>query len=133
MMEEYPERVYIFDINGTLVGGNKPSEDHFVLPTEEIFSFLQSLKGVWAGTWSGMYAWMQLQTLNAIGVHPDFVLMKSRGVYLRDEIINIYNKRTTEFLVVGDNEEDKWFAHAFHFDYADRVDFFNMYKEGLIK
>ena len=134
MSKGYPERIYIFDINGTLDNvGSKPTPDTFVLPTKEIFSFLQSLKDVWAGTWSGMYPWMQLQGLHAIDVYPDFVLFKSKGIDFQDSIIRIFGKTTTKFLVVGDGEEDKLFAYTFHFDYVDPVNFFNMYKEGLIK
>jgi len=132
MPRGYPERVYIFDVNGTLDCDANP-EKGFVLPTKKIFSFLQGLNGVWAGTWSGMYPWMQLQKVCAAGACPDFVIFKTEAVALQDSIVKIFNKNSTKYFVIGNADEDKLFAYNFHFDYFDREEFFEIYNKGVIK
>jgi len=126
----FPKKVFIFDMNQTLDCAHHAPED-FVLPSKEIFNFLQNLDGIWAGCWSGMYPWMQLQKALSGGIKPDFVMFKSEGFAFQDSIIKIYKKEETQFFVIGDNEEDSLFAHQFHFTYYDKRRFWEMYEKNM--
>jgi hypothetical protein len=130
MHKNFPKQIFIFDINNCLDFGGGNDKDSFLLPSKEIFNFLQSLENVWVGTWSGMYTWMQLQMANYAGVKPDFVIQKHEAIPLQDSLIKIFKKEGTSFFVIGDNQEDKLFAYNYHFTYYDKKEFFEMYKRG---
>jgi SAM-dependent methyltransferase len=131
MFNDYPEKIFIFDVNRTLDCAFYEPGD-FVLPTKAVFYALKSLPNTWVGTWSGMYPWMQLQKLVRVGVRPDFVIAKHDGNAFRDSIISIYKKDTTKYYVIGNDEEDRLFAYNFHFDYHDHRRFFEMFEKGLL-
>jgi SAM-dependent methyltransferase len=138
--KSYPHRVFIFDMHKTLDCASHTSED-FVLPSKEIFSYLQRLDRVWAGCWSGMYPWMQLQKAHIGGISPDFVMFKHDGFAFQDSILAIKNRSAvwgkednveSQFFVIGDDDEDKIFAYQFHFTYFDKRRFWEMYKKGML-
>jgi len=132
-----PETIYIFDINGTLDCCDlNPSNSYeselleknvMLIPTKKTFDYLRNKK-TWVGTWSGMYTWMQLLILNRSEIESDFVILKSEGFNFKLSITHIY-KIEPKIIVIGNNEEDSSFAHLYHFDYIDRDEFMNKYKE----
>lgn len=129
--KSFPQKVFIFDMHKTLDCASH-TPDEFVLPSKEIFTFLQNLDETWVGCWSGMYPWMQLQKAHSGGIKPDFVMHKHDGFAMQDSIIRIWKKEGTQFFVIGDDEEDKLFAYQFHFTYFDKRRFWEMYKNNML-
>jgi len=111
----FPKRIYIFDINGTL---NFTDLNYSQVPAKTAFDVIKKKEDVWAGVWSGMYCWMQLQYMSQYNIIPDFILMKYEGNSFKKSMEHIYKREfDCDVICVGDQEEDKKWAEYYGFKY----------------
>jgi len=126
VLHPFPDKIYIFDINGTLdlCSGNSD-----IVQAHQAFKFLREQNNVWVGVWSGMYHWMQLQEMTDAGVIPDFVLQKDEYYDFIESIERIYDKCFGgEVFCVGDEEEDIKYAKTYGAKYLTPNEFNEMMK-----
>jgi len=130
-LREFPERVYVFDINGTLDCGYNP-DGKFILPTQRVFNYLRKHENAWVGTWSGMYTWMQLQNLADANIFPDFTIQKHEWAGFMHSVSVIYKKPfDCEVICIGDEEEDAKCAEMYNMKYYLPCDFWQEYEGKL--
>jgi len=123
-----PKLLFAFDVNNTLDIGGKYSKENRVIPTKQVFSELKKAHH-WVGLTSGMNEWMCLQLANKHDIQVDFVAFKHRLPWLRDSIEAFHRCKLKCFLI-GDRDEDKWFAGYCHYTFLSPEEFLKRFEEG---